>query len=77
MTKRLQTCGCLSKVNAALKKKGENTRVDSVLIFAVGTGLSVSIPRLATIKAEKSRKRMRTIVPAYCPFCGKKYPERE
>lgn len=64
-------CDCLEKVQEALKPK--NCKLQTVLTmnFTTGRG-SIVGPLLAVEKLDKSRDRLPTVFPTYCPFCGVK-----
>jgi hypothetical protein len=71
---RSKTCDCLVKMNAALEKKGSNTRLVSSMTINFSTGKATCYPVLAVEKADsKKRGKLETIIPSYCPMCGKKY----
>lgn len=75
-TKRMTACDCLEKVNQGLKKEGANTQVTGHVTIDFGKGRATIIPALAVEKADpKRREKPRAVLPTYCPFCGKKYPE--
>lgn len=64
-------CNCLREVDASFARQNENTCVDRIMFFDG----SPHRARIASVKAELSvRKKPCAIVPAYCPFCGEKYP---
>lgn len=68
-------CNCLALTQEALKE--HNTCLVTTMQFNPKSGKMRSLPQLATEKMDKkSRKKPITVIPAYCPICGEKYPEK-
>lgn len=67
-------CSCIKKCNEQLEKQGSNTRIDSPIMVNFNTGKSVA-PKcmIAARKVGNGKKRMTSLICAYCPICGKKY----
>lgn len=64
-------CNCIDKVNKLLAKK--NTKLD--FIFTLGK--ISKYPKISTIKVDgKIKSGPVTMIPSYCPFCGKKYAQK-
>ena len=72
-------CKCIEQFNDELEKMGENTRIDVPLLINFKTGKATADKcKIATIKIDsKKRKRMVTLMAAFCPMCGKEYTEDE
>ena len=67
-------CECLARINKELISDGINTNLS--VNFIMRKGGFVTRPVLQTELVEKKRgAKPMTVVPTYCPFCGKKYPE--
>lgn len=69
--KKPKICNCLDKMNKALAP--QNTEVDYLYFLTKGYAL----PKLSTSRIQNLRdgKKAVQVVPTYCPFCGKKYPD--
>jgi len=68
-------CDCLEKTQEALEDY--NTRIVTTMQMDFERGRMRSLPLLAVEKIDKKkRKKPITVVPTYCPICGKKYPEK-
>jgi hypothetical protein len=69
-------CKCAANVNKVLEEQGSNTRLELPFRMRLSTGAELEpIPQLKVVKMDPTkRERLATIVPAYCPFCGRKYP---
>jgi hypothetical protein len=69
------SCGCLTKVQAELKKSNLQLDVPFEVNFKTGTVATVR-PCLAVKKIDpKLKKKLPTVCCSHCPFCGVKYPE--
>ena len=69
-------CKCREQVNKQLSEKfGAGLTCKTVVNFKTGK-MRPSPPLLMVDNDDpKSRKPLPTIMCAYCPFCGKKYPK--
>lgn len=64
-------CDCITKVNAKLAARGDNTRI---LVPWVGPQCVF----IETIKADdKKRGNPSKLFANFCPFCGTKYPAED
>lgn len=69
MPKKIE-CRCISMVNEQLSK--HNTQLDTKII-GILTGKPREVPVVATVKLNtRKHDPAKTVVPTYCPFCGKK-----
>lgn len=70
MTKT-RSCKCATKVNKLLEAQNE----ELVLSIRLSSGQAYAV--ILTQKIDpKKRTKKHTLLATYCPFCGKKYPER-
>ena len=68
-------CDCIEKYNQALKERG--LMLDLVLI--VGKDKLDAKINIHTVLIDKSKSRKIkpiTLLPVFCPFCGKEYEEK-
>ena len=72
-----KSCDCQDHVNEQLKPY--NTFVESKMLMSFETGkFRESTPMIVTAKIDsKKRQPAMPIFCAYCPFCGKKYPDEK
>lgn len=80
MVKKRTTCDCAKQVDEKLKDDGLRLDRSLQINFATKTsGLSTPLLQMAWIGGKKPKgsklRRMPVMTCAYCPFCGKKYPE--
>lgn len=70
-------CTCLQQINEALAKdEKQNTVVGNSLILNFKTGRERVVVEIATYKRDsRSRVKKRGMIPTFCPFCGKRYPD--
>lgn len=74
-------CGCLDKVEEEVKKqtKDENACVDFALVFGTEARMypriSYSYQKRNKVGVMAKKKYEGTLLPTYCPWCGKKYDE--
>lgn len=65
----MRICKCIEEANTLLAER--NSRLVTGVSFKTG----LEYPLLQTEVIEKKRgARAVTMIPAYCPFCGKKLP---
>lgn len=68
----IYACGCLDKINEALKSR--NTVVETCLTFNFTTGVQGEGLLLQTRKRDpKKPGKPLKVGPNYCPWCGVKY----
>ena len=73
-----QPCNCIDEVNKMLAEMDpdNNTRLDIPFAFSMNGIESVRKIRVSVVKRdEKNRRKPIPVEPAYCPFCGKLYPD--
>jgi hypothetical protein len=67
-------CGCIDKLNAALKERNAKVSCEMLFDFNAGTIRASG----ASIRLEKLDSKKRSTLPVflcrYCPVCGKKCP---
>lgn len=74
--KPAKACECVEQVNEQLKERGAAITRLMQFDFTKGVaGMSPPVIAMHKIGSHKSRKPLPTLCAAYCPFCGKKYPE--
>ena len=68
-------CKCIEKMDKKLREE-KNNSID--IMFSVDNGPMRCIVRTTQLnKGESNRKYPAvTVAATYCPFCGKKYPEK-
>ena len=64
-------CKCLDKVDALLAEQGA-ALVISFMFPEMYCRTTIATER----KVPRSRVKLKTLVANFCPFCGKKYPEK-
>lgn len=68
-------CNCIEITNKALVEKDLNTQL------SIAFSLKPEVPHKVIIATEKidqkNRKKPITLIPSFCPFCGKKYEEKD
>lgn len=65
-------CECIKLTNEALAK--QNMYLDTAHWFSQETGAYRTTVRIGTVLIEKKRgQRPSTMIPEFCPFCGKRY----
>jgi hypothetical protein len=67
-------CGCIDKLNAALKERNAKVVCMTLFDFSANTistsGASIQLEKLDA----KKRSKLPTFFCRYCPVCGKKCP---
>lgn len=67
-------CKCIEQVNELLKD--QNAAIAQNFLFANSGSINMSPPFIRLEKSDpKKRSSLPNVLCAYCPFCGKKYPE--
>ena len=67
-------CGCVEEVNGSLAKLNE--RLSLSLRWTTDGSEVRMIPIIETERVDAGKRtRRRVLLPTYCPFCGRKYPE--
>ncbi len=73
----MKTCKCI-KVNGLLNEQGHEL-VLSYLFDPkggdIGTAVVIETQKWLGFTGKKRKKQ--TLIASFCPFCGKKYPERK
>lgn len=64
-------CGCVGKINKAAEKQGFELVTSFTLSGRVWPSLETRKVEGASPRAPKPPR----LIPSFCPFCGKKYPE--
>ena len=68
-TKTNRGCKCIDKVDELLRKQGASLDI-AFMVPEMYCRVSISTYRV------QPRAKLRRLVANFCPFCGKKYPER-
>lgn len=64
-------CKCIEKLSKQLEKENIALATETLFSFTPGKVSSRTVLPIATRKIMPSRKRLRTVLGAFCPFCGK------
>ena len=69
-------CNCIKEVDDQMLKMGRNTKLDIPIAWSLTGGISADRVLIATCKRDnKKREGPLKLTAAFCPFCGKPYPE--
>jgi hypothetical protein len=71
-------CDCVEKVNEKLKEMNTYVHRELMMNFKTGKG-RLSQPMVVTRQIDSKNKKMkaRTLLCAFCPFCGKSYDDEK
>ena len=71
----MSTCKCIDRMNDVLAQK--NTKIVCVWPITADMDIGPTRPKIETEKIDKKRRGgLHGAIAAFCPFCGKKYEDK-